>query len=112
LEILNSKSPRVQNKQQAREQKEHQAAEKAKRKRLEAIALKTKTLWQEVSRLIDLKQASPHAQAVAHLKDLRDVAILEGTSDAFRDRLLDLRKQYSNRPGFITRLRNAGLLNN
>jgi hypothetical protein len=28
-----------------------------------------------------------------------------------RDRLLDLRKQYSNCPGFITRLHNAGLLN-
>jgi hypothetical protein len=101
----------AQNKQQAREQKERQAAEKAKRKRLEAIAPKTETLWQEVSRLIDLKQASPYAQAVDHLKDLRDVAALQGTSDAFCDRLLDLRKQYSNRPGFITRLRNAGLLN-
>lgn len=100
----------AQNKQQVREQKERQAAEKANRRRLEAIAPKTETLWQEVSRLIDLKQASPYAQAVAHLKDLRDVAALQGTSDAFRDRLLDLRKQFSNRPGFITRLQKAGLL--
>ncbi len=99
----------AQNKQKAREQKEHQAAEKAERKRLEAIALKAETLWTEVSRLIDLKQASLYDQAVVHLKDLRDVAVMQGTAHAFGDRLLNLHKQYSNRPGFITRLRNAGL---
>jgi hypothetical protein len=99
----------AQSKQQTREQKERQAAEKAQRKRLEAIAPKVETLWQEVSRLVDLKQASPYDQAVAHLKDLRDVALMQGTSDAFRDRLLKLKEQYSNRPGFITRLQKAGL---
>jgi hypothetical protein len=100
----------AQNKQQAREQKERQAAEKAKRKRLEAIAPKAEKLWQEILRLVELKQASPYDQAVAHLRDLQDVAVMQGTADVFGDRLLNLQKQYSNRPGLITRLRNAGLL--
>jgi hypothetical protein len=100
----------AQNKQQAREKKEREATEKAKRKRLEAIAPKVETLWQEVFRLVELKQGSPYDQAVAHLRDLRDVAVMQGTSDAFRDRILNLQKQFSNRPGFITRLQKASLL--
>lgn len=99
----------AQTKQQAREQKERQVAENAERKRLEAIAPKAETLWKEVLRLVELKQASSYDRAVAHLRDLRDVAVMQGTLDAFRDRVLKLREQYSNRPGFITRLRNAGL---
>jgi hypothetical protein len=99
----------AQNKRQAREQKEREAAEKARRKQLEAIAPKAEKLWQEVSRLVELKQAKPYDEAVAHLKDLRDVAAMQGTADAFRDRLLKLKEQYSNRPGFITRLKEAGL---
>lgn len=97
-------------KQQARAQKERQSAENAERKRLEAIAPRAKILWDEISRLIELKQASPYDQAVAHLRDLRDIALMQGTADTFGDRLLNLQKQYSNRPGLITRLRNAGLL--
>jgi hypothetical protein len=100
----------AQNKQQAREKKEREAAEKAKQKRLEAIAPKAETLWQEVFRLVELKQGSPYDQAIVHLRDLRDVAVMQGTSDAFRDRILNLQKQFSNRPGFITRLQKASLL--
>jgi hypothetical protein len=100
----------AQNKQQAREQKERQAAEKARRKQLEAIAPNADKLWQEIFRLVELKQASPYDQAVAHLSDLRDVAVMQGTTDAFCDRILDLKKQFSNRPGFITRLQKAALL--
>jgi hypothetical protein len=99
----------AQSKQQARVQKERQAAEKAERKRLEAIAPKADQLWPEVLRLIELKQAKPYEEAVAHLKDLQDIAALQNTSGIFRDRLLKLKEQYSNRPGFLTRLRNAGL---
>jgi hypothetical protein len=99
----------ARNKQKVREQKERQAAEKAQRKRLEAIAPKAESLWQEISQLVELKQAGPYDRAVAHLKDLRDVAVMQGTVDAFGDRLQALREQYSNRPGLITRLRNAGL---
>jgi hypothetical protein len=100
----------AQNKQQVREQKEREAADKARRKQLEAIAPKVDELWQEIFRLVELKQASPYDQAVAHLRDLRDVAVMQGTSDAFRDRILILQKQFSNRPGLITRLQKAGLL--
>jgi hypothetical protein len=100
----------AQNKQQVRKQKERDAAEKARRKQLEAIAPKAEVLWKEILQLVELKQASPYDRAVAHLKDLRDVAQMQGNTDAFRDRLLKLREQYSNRPGFITRLQKAGLL--
>ncbi len=100
----------AQNKQQAREQKEREAAEQARRKQLQAIAPRVEVLWEEVLRLVELKQASPYDQAVAHLKDLRDVAVMQGTTDAFRDRLLKLRERYSRRPGLITRLQKAGLL--
>jgi hypothetical protein len=101
----------AQNKQQARVQKEHKAAERTERKRLEEIAPKSEKLWQEVLRLIELKQAKPYDEAVAHLKDLRDIAALQGTLGIFCDRFLKLKEQYSNRPGLLTRLRNAKLLN-
>ncbi|NJM77000.1 MAG: hypothetical protein HC852_15930 [Acaryochloridaceae cyanobacterium RU_4_10] len=97
-------------KQQARSQKERQAAEKAERRRLEAIVPEVETLWKEVFQLIELKQPSSYDRAVAHLKDLRDVAVMQGSADAFCAQLLDLQKQYSKRPGFITRLQNARLL--
>jgi hypothetical protein len=100
----------AQNKQQVRIQKEREAAEKARRKQLEAIAPKAETLWKEVARLVELKQAGFYDQAVAHLRDLRDVAVMQGASDAFRDRILNLQKQFSNRPGFITRMQKAVLL--
>jgi hypothetical protein len=76
------------NKRKGRAQQERQAAEKAKRKRLEAIAAKAETLWKEIVRLVELKQTSPYDEAVAHLKNLRDVAVMQGTAEAFGDRIL------------------------
>jgi hypothetical protein len=99
----------AKNKQKAREKGERQAAEKSRRKQLEAIEPKAETLWQEIIRLVELKQVTPYDHAVAHLTDLRDVAVMQGKADEFRDRLLKLQKQFSNRPGFITLLKNAGL---
>lgn len=97
-------------KHQQREQKEQKVAEAAKRRRLEALAPKSENLWQEIYRLIEFKQAKPYDEAVAHLQELRDLAEYQDSLESFLSRIEQIQRQYSNRPGLLTRLRNAQLL--
>lgn len=88
-------------------QKEQAKAAQARRKQLEAIAPHVDSLWEKIHQLIALKQANPYDEAVNLLKDIRDLAELKGTQGKFQEKIVQLKRDYSNRPGLLTRLQKA-----
>jgi hypothetical protein len=93
-----------------RKTKAKQAAATTRQTYLKQIAPKADEIWREVHQLIELKQAKPYEEAVAHLIDLRDLAASQGDLAKFNARIVSLKQQYSSRSGLITRLHKAGLL--
>jgi len=94
------------------------AEEKARREReaailrakhLDKIAGREPELWNEVENLISKKQPKSYDSAVELLVDLRDLAASKGKTDEFRFRLDTIRLAQTRKPGFIERLRKAGL---
>ncbi|MCU0568861.1 MAG: hypothetical protein MUF49_19970 [Oculatellaceae cyanobacterium Prado106] len=100
----------AQEQRETRTRKAEQAAAKARQKYLKELAPKADQIWREVDRLIDLKQAKPYEEAVAHLVDLHDLAESQGTLMQFQQRIQQMRQQYSSRSGLLSRLQKAGLL--
>ena len=99
--------------EKARKQRKHKeqlVAEKARQERLDALAPHGDALWQEVFRLIGLKQTKAYDQAIVHLKELRDLAEHQGNLKEFYNRIEQIKQQYTNRPGLISRLQKAILL--
>jgi hypothetical protein len=100
----------AENQTEIREQQEAQAAKEAKIRRLEALAPKEKQIWDEVFRLITLKQSKPYDEAVAHLVNLRDLAEHQGKLSEFWPKIYKIEKDYSRLSGLMSRLRKAGLI--
>lgn len=93
-----------------RQDKEQKVARQAKVQKLEALAKKEATVWEDVFKLIALKQSKPYDQAVAYLVELRDLAEYQGKLEEFKSSIKQMKKDYSNRPGLISRLQRVGLL--
>lgn len=83
---------------------------RAKIQKLEVLAKKKDKVWEQVFEAIALKQAKPYDQAVANLIDLRDLAEYQGKLEEFQTSINKIQKDYSKRPGLISRLHKAGLL--
>ncbi|QLE54206.1 hypothetical protein [Nostoc sp. TCL26-01] len=93
-----------------REKEQHKEAYRIKVQTWEALAKKEASVWTEVFQLIALKQAKPYDQAVAYLRELRDLAKYKGRLADFQSRIRQIQQDYSNRPGLISRLHQAKLL--
>lgn len=93
-----------------RQKQELQAAKEARIRELSALAPKEAKLWEEVFRLIALKQSKPYDEAIKHLRNLRDLAEHQGQLAQFKLRIQKMQTDYSNRPGLLSRLQKAGLL--
>jgi hypothetical protein len=86
--------------------------EEAERQRihsLEVLAKKEGKVWEEIDTLIQKKQGISYDSAVSLLVQLRDLAEYQNRLSGFRQKLERLREEYSNRPGFLERLRTAKL---
>nr|WP_238360594.1 hypothetical protein [Iningainema tapete] len=92
-----------------RQQQEQKAASLKKIEKLEALAKKETQVWEEVFKLIELKQSKPYDQAIAYLVQLRDLAEYQGKLAEFKSSIQQMKKDYSNRPGLISRLQKVGL---
>ncbi|NJN11441.1 MAG: hypothetical protein HC836_39735 [Richelia sp. RM2_1_2] len=90
--------------------KEGELERQAKIQKLEALAKKEDKVWEQVFEAIALKQAKPYDQAVASLINLRDLAQYQGKLEEFQASINKIQKDYSKRPGLISRLHKAGLL--
>lgn len=93
-----------------RQKKEQEVTRLAKVQKLESMAKRKDKIWDLVFAAIALKQSKPYDQAVAHLVDLRDLAEYQGKLAEFQVSIKQIQKDYSNRPGLISRLQKVGLL--
>jgi hypothetical protein len=93
-----------------RKTREQQISRQVRVAQLEAIAPKEATMWQEVARLIELKQSKAYDQAIEYLIDLRDLAEQQGKLPQFVARIKKMRDDYSSRSGLVSRLQQAWLL--
>ena len=91
-------------------EKEGELQRQAKVQKLEALAKKEDKVWEQVFEAIALKQAKPYDKAVASLIDLRDLVEYQGKLEEFQASINKIQKDYSKRPGLISRLKKAGLL--
>ncbi len=98
--------------QQHLERQEHEnaAAKAERRKYLEALKPQQAQIWETVRDLIARKQTQPYDQAIQHLVDLRDLALLEGNLATFQSRIQQMKTDYSNRSGLLRRIHAAKLL--
>lgn len=93
-----------------RKTREQQISRQIRVAQLEALAPKEPAMWQEVSRLIELKQSKAYDQAIEYLIDLRDLAEQQGTLSEFTARIRKMQAHYSSRSGLMSRLQQAWLL--
>ncbi|HEX5870775.1 MAG TPA: hypothetical protein VFY65_10185 [Longimicrobium sp.] len=90
----------------AREKARRAAAAAAARQRhLDLLAGRDEELWHNVDALAASKRPASYDEAVALLKDLRDLAARDGRDEEFRARFATLRQQHARKPSFIDRLR-------
>ena len=93
-----------------RQEQELKAAKEARNRQLLALVPKEAKLWEEVFRLIAFKQSKSYDDAIAHLRNLRDLAEHQGKLEQFKLRVQEMQTDYSNRPGLLSRLQKAGFL--
>lgn len=93
-----------------REERQRQEAERARIRRLTELGKKEPKVWDAVFTLIEKKQAKAYDEAIKLVAELRELADYLGEPDRFKNRINDIYEQYRNRPGFISRLRQAKLL--
>jgi hypothetical protein len=93
------------NEKKMRQQQEKNAAKKTRIKELKALAPRVEETWQQVVKLLEVKQALPYDQATALLKDLRDVAEHQGRLPEFGQRFEKLKSDYQTRPALMKRFK-------
>jgi hypothetical protein len=86
-----------------------QQAAIARENYLESLAPQEEEVWQRVSTLIDTKKPRDYDIAVRLLQDLRDLAERRRHSDAFEQRLMQLRVEHRRKPSLLQRFDQAGL---
>ena len=89
-----------------REEEERRARERY----LKNLAPRKADVWVKVDQLIASKQPKKYDEAVALLRDLRDLGRRDGNTREIGARLRELQIQHQGKPTFIRRLREAGLL--
>jgi hypothetical protein len=93
-----------------RKVREQRAAERARLAKLDALAQREQQVWAQLPGLLAQRTASGYDQAVAHLVDLRDLAVHHGQRAAFDTRLSDLLTPYAGSAALLRRLREKKLL--
>ncbi len=78
-------------------------------KRMEMLARQESQLWHKVIELIANKTGKSYDQAVAHLKDLRDLAKHQKEETKFQASLNKIYVEYGGLSALLKRLRKAGL---
>lgn len=94
----------------ARKLAERQATEQARLKRLEQFAATQESVWANIMALIETKQSKAYDEATKLLGDLQELAAHQGKRAEFDTRVQAIAAQYRNRPGLLSRLKDARLL--
>lgn len=91
------------------QRRRQQEAEQRHRDFLVAQAPRQLEIWREVEACIEKKQARAYEEAIQKLKNLRDIAAMQGTADEFQQKLSILYVQNQRRYSFIAMLNKTGL---
>ena len=81
-----------------------------RKKYLESLDGKEETLWAEVHRLITMRQPKRYDEAVSYLRDLHDLAQMDGSTGEFSMRMSRLYSSHQRKPSLVDRFRKARLL--
>jgi hypothetical protein len=109
--ILTETRRKKEAEQRAREKARHEQEQAEKRKKhLDSLAGKEKTLWAKVDELIATKLPKRYDEAVSILQDLRELAAMKGASADFSLRMRALHNEHARKPSLNERLRKAKLL--
>jgi len=92
-----------------RKERERREAERARLAKLDALAKREEQVWAQVPELLARRTASGYDEAVAHLAELRDLAIHRKQRAAFDVRLRDVLAPYASSAALQRRLREGGL---
>jgi len=95
---------------QQRKAREQQAAERARLAKLDALAQREQQVWAQLPGLLAERKASGYAAAVAHLADLRDLAVHRKQRAAFDTRLSEVLAPYASSAALLRRLREQKLV--
>jgi hypothetical protein len=90
-------------------QREREQAEQ-RRRHLKSLFGKEQELWAQVDQLIALRTAKPYDEAVSLLRDLRDLAEIQGRRAEFSQRMNALYLEHAKKTAFAGRLRKAQLV--
>jgi hypothetical protein len=93
----------------AEEERQATARAAAYGKRLDHLATRSETAWQEVADLIETKKPRDYDLAVSLLRDLSALARRDGHHDSFTTRFLELRSRHERKPSLQERFDKAAL---
>jgi hypothetical protein len=98
--------------QKGQERKEREAAEARERhvQRMKQLAPQEQALWKSVPFNLERQTGKSYDLATEALKDLKELAEYQGKSEAFMEKMLELRKEYFRRNAVISRWEKAGLI--
>lgn len=89
----------------AEQQRQEQAAERARRKRLAETEQRGEQVWAEIEAEIQKRNVKGYEGALVLLGDLKALAEDKGMVDAFAQRVADLRRRHDQKYTFVERLR-------
>ncbi len=92
-----------------RKERERREAERARLAKLDALAKREEQVWAQVPDLLARRSASGYDEAVAHLAELRDLAVHRNQRAAFDARLRDVLAPYMTSAALQRRLREQKL---
>ena len=90
-------------------EKERQDAARKERSRIMALAGQETGLWQAVTKLSDSSSSRYQDNAIGTLKDLRELASLNGVSTEFQEKLEGLIELRRRKSAFMKKMQEAGL---
>jgi hypothetical protein len=93
-----------------RQERERQEAERVRLAKLDALAKREEQVWAQVPDLLARRTASGYDEAVAHLAELRDLAVHSKRRAAFDTRLRDVLAPYATSAALQRRLREKQLV--
>lgn len=93
-----------------RQKRERQEAERARLAKLEALAKREEQVWAQIPGLLAQRTARGYDEAVAHLAELRDLAVHRKQRAAFDTRLGDVLAPYATSAALLRRLREKELV--
>ena len=110
-EALAAERKQQEAERRAQEKARRERAEaEARKKRLEALAGREYEIWSTVDKLIATKQPKRYDQAVSLVRDLHDLAEMQGNGRDFKSRMGALQRENSAKSTLIERLRKGKLL--